>query len=428
MNDSLKNITPSNAANSPKSEEERNSNPAIQTSSSLNSSLIEDSKSKGSSLSDSSLNSSSIENSKSKGSSLSDSSANSSSISSSDSPKSEKQIAFEKELELFLQDWKSEKPTLWVKTSGSTGTPKPLEVEKERMKASARMTCDFLGLKSGDSALLCMPLAYIAGKMVVVRAQERNLRLIAVAPTGHPFAQLNEAPTFAALIPLQVFNSLQVPEEKECMKQVKHLIIGGGAVDAAMAKQLKDFPNAVWSTYGMTETLSHIALRRLNGKEASDAYTPLPGVSVSLSDANTLRISAPHVYRETLVTNDVAEMESDGNFRIKGRRDNTVNSGGIKIQIEEVEARLKEVLNRPFQITARLDAKFGEILILLYEGEEKPAGTGKAEVAEEALRKLCEENLPLYWIPKRYKKIPALPVTETGKPDRATARKLAAED
>ena len=424
-----------------------------------------------------------------------------------------KQQNFEKELANFLEDWRSDEKTLWVKTSGSTGNPKPMEVEKDRMRASARMTCDFLGLQSGDSALLCMPLAYIAGKMVVVRAEERGLQLIPVAPCGHPLATLSQAPTFAALIPLQVYNSLQVSEEKALLKQVKHLIIGGGAIDAQMAQELKDFPNAVWSTYGMTETLSHIALRRLNGPEASDWYTPLSGVEVSLSEEHTLVIKAPHLCPETLTTNDVVEIAANGTFRVRGRRDNVVNSGGIKIQIEEVEARLKEVLDLPFQITAQPDAKFGEILVLLYEGakttgeklasensleekpseeklagnkleiekltressleekleEEKLAGNkleiekltrensleekpseeklagNKLEIEkltressleekledeeeEAAVERICKAHLPQYWIPKKYKKISALPVTETGKPDRATARRLAEKD
>ena len=133
------------------------------------------------------------------------------------------------------------------------------------------MTCDFLGLKPGDTALLCMSLDYIAGKMMVVRALTCGLQLITVAPSGHPlhhcqFSIVNCQLDFAAMVPLQVWNSLQVPEECERLKNIRHLIIGGGAVDDALAAELRLFPHAVWSTYGMTETLSHIALRRLSGK------------------------------------------------------------------------------------------------------------------------------------------------------------------
>ena len=325
------------------------------------------------------------------------------------------QQEFLQDLEAFLQEWQNDEPTVWVHTSGSTGTPKPLQVEKERMRASARLTCSFLGLKEGDSALLCMPLQYIAGKMVVVRSFVAGLRLLPVAPCGHPLKELTEIPTFAAMIPMQVYNTIQVPEERAKLMEIKHLIIGGGAIDDALGRELKAFPNHVWSTYGMTETLSHIALRRLNGAEASDWYTPFENVRIRLSEENTLIIHAPSVCAEELITNDIAEINDEGKFRILGRKDNTINSGGVKIQIEQVEAALKEYLDIPFQITARKDAKFGEIVVLLYN-----------KVKEEAdIRRICEEKLPAYWVPKIYLPVEELPLTGTGKPDRATARRIA---
>ena len=229
------------------------------------------------------------------------------------------QQEFLQDLEAILQEWQNDEPTVWVHTSGSTGTPKPMQVEKKRMEASARLTCSFLGLKEGDSALLCMPLQYIAGKMVVVRSLVAGLRLIPVAPNGHPLKDLKEAPIFAAMIPMQVYNTLQVPEEKAILMGIKHLIIGGGAIDDALANELKDFPNQVWSTYGMTETLSHIALRRLNGTDASDCYTPFDNVRIRLSKEGTLIIHAPNVCAEELITNDIAEIYEEGKFRILGR-------------------------------------------------------------------------------------------------------------
>ena len=325
------------------------------------------------------------------------------------------QQEFLQDLEAFLQEWQNDEPTVWVHTSGSTGKPKPLQVEKERMCASARLTCSFLGLKEGDSALLCMPLQYIAGKMVVVRSFVAGLKLLPVAPCGHPLKDLTEIPTFAAMIPMQVYNTLQVPEERAKLMEIKHLIIGGGAIDDALGRELKTFPNHVWSTYGMTETLSHIALRRLNGAEASDWYTPFENVRIRLSKENTLIIHAPSVCAEELTTNDIAEINDEGKFRILGRKDNTINSGGVKIQIEQVEATLKEYLDVPFQITARKDTKFGEIVVLLYN-----------KVKEEAdIRRICEEKLPAYWVPKIYLPVKELPLTGTGKPDRATARRIA---
>lgn len=325
------------------------------------------------------------------------------------------QSEFLQDLDAFLQEWQNDEPTVWVHTSGSTGTPKPMKVEKKRMEASARLTCSFLGLKEGDSALLCMPLPYIAGKMVVVRSLVAGLNLIPVAPSGHPLKDLKEAPTFAAMIPMQVYNTLQVPEEKAILMGTKHLIIGGGAIDNALANELKDFPNQVWSTYGMTETLSHIALRRLNGTDASDWYTPFDNVRIRLSEEGTLIIHAPNVCAEELTTNDIAEINEEGKFRILGRKDNTINSGGVKIQIEQVEATLKAHLDIPFQITARKDAKFGEIVVLIYN----KVGN------EDDIRRVCESELPTYWAPKAYIAVDELPMTGTGKPDRASARRIA---
>ncbi len=165
----------------------------------------------------------------------------------------------------FLDEWNNPKNTVEVQTSGSTGVPKCIRVEKQRMLNSARITCDFLGLKAGDTALLCMPLDYIAGKMVVVRSIERQLRLTTVEPSGRPLKEISTSFDFAAMVPMQVYNSLQVAEEREKLRTIKHLIIGGGPINDDLQQQLSRFPNNVWSTYGMTETLSHIALRRLNG-------------------------------------------------------------------------------------------------------------------------------------------------------------------
>ena len=325
------------------------------------------------------------------------------------------QSEFLQDLEAFVQEWQNDEPTVWVHTSGSTGTPKPMQVEKERMIASARLTCSFLGLKEGDSALLCMPLQYIAGKMVVVRSLVAGLNLIPVAPSGHPLKDLKEVPTFAAMIPMQVYNTLQVPEERAKLMKIKHLIIGGGAIDEALANDLKSFPNHVWSTYGMTETLSHIALRKLNGQDASDWYTPFDNVRIRLSEEGTLIIHAPNVCAEELTTNDIAEINGEGKFRILGRKDNTINSGGVKIQIEQMEGLLKKHLDIPFQITARKDAKFGEIVVLIYN-----------KVGNEAnIRQVCENTLPTYWVPKAYIPVDELPMTGTGKPDRFSARRIA---
>jgi len=300
-----------------------------------------------------------------------------------------------------------------VHTSGSTGEPKPMWVEKRRMEASACTTCRFLGLHEGDSALLCMSLDYIAGKMMVVRALTCGLRLLTVAPSSHPLADMNEHIDFAAMVPMQVYSSLQVPEECERLKAIRHLIIGGGAIDSQLEASLKTFPHAVWSTYGMTETLSHIAMRRVNGPDADSWYRPLEGVTVALADDGCLVVDAPKVSAQPLKTNDIAEIR-DGRFRILGRVDNVICSGGVKIQIEEVERLLHQHSSQALMITKCSDEKYGEVVVLLTEC-----------TALEEIKRLCSAHLPKYWQPKYYYHVERLPFTETGKPARKQAEMMA---
>lgn len=325
------------------------------------------------------------------------------------------------ELLQFLDEWFDESPTLRVFTSGSTGTPKELFVRKEQMMNSARITCEALHLQEGDKALLCMPLRYIAGKMVVVRALVAGLELIVREPSGHPLADVNEHLRFAAMIPLQVFNSLSVPQEASRLEDTDILIIGGGAIDKQLETALRKMKNTIYSTYGMTETLSHIALRRLNGTEASERYTPFPSVSISLSADHTLVIDAPQVCDETLVTNDVVELFPDGTFQIIGRKDNIINSGGIKIQTECVEKTLRSIISVNFALTAVPHPKFGEALVLLVEKDNEK------KIDPKELEGQVKSVLPKYQQPKQILWIKALPLTQTGKISRAECRKLAAE-
>ena len=321
-------------------------------------------------------------------------------------------------LEEFLKEWRDDAPRLLVHTSGSTGKPKPLWVEKERMRASARITCRFLQLQAGDTALLCLPLDYIAGKMMVVRALEWNLRLLDVPPDSHPLLAFKqrypdvETLDFAAMIPMQVVRSLENPEEATMLRSVRRLIIGGGAIDETLARQLRSFPHAVYSTYGMTETLSHVALRRLSGTEASPWYTPFEGVNISLNQEQRIMIDAPAVCRERLVTNDVGEMHPDGRrFRVLGRVDNVICTGGIKVQAEEVERLLGDHVGAPFYITASPDAVYGQVVTIVVEGAEEI----DADSWLQHHRALFQRLLPPYWCPRKAVFVSRLPMTATGK-------------
>lgn len=337
----------------------------------------------------------------------------------------------------FISEWNNEAQTIHVQTSGSTGVPKKMNVRKDRMIESAKMTCDFLALQPGDTALLCMNLDYIGAKMMVVRSLVRQLHLVQVAPSGHPLVTVDVPITFAAMVPLQVFNSLQVPEEREKLRQIKHLIIGGGAIDDVLAAQLHDFPHAVWSTYGMTETLSHIALRRLNGLESSSWYTPLQGIKVSTNADDCLVIDAPMLCDTPIVTNDIAEIRetstSEGKntlaFRIIGRQDNVINTGGVKVHAEELENLMRNFLTFPYMITKRKHAKFGEIVVLFVQMElsysRQQAASQSPQALLRVLHKICHRTLLPYWEPRLYIAVDKIPMTANGKPNRAEALLMA---
>lgn len=299
-------------------------------------------------------------------------------------------------------------------TSGSTGRPKAISVEYSRMLASARMTCDFLQLKRGDTALLCLSTQYIAGRMMEVRADERGLRLIRRQPSSHPLADVEEHIDFAAMVPMQVYESLRVPVERQRLSRIRHLIIGGGAIPPDLESELaSEFghdplcPNHIWSTYGMTETLSHIAMRPIGQRW----YQTLPGVSLSQDADHCLIIDAPHLCPHTLHTNDIVEFNPDGaGFAVRGRKDNVICTGGIKIQIEEVEALLSRHFSFPIIVTCRPHPKYGEAIVFL----------STQALDEQVLRQI----LPPHSLPKQIIILPALPLTPTGKPDRVAAKEI----
>lgn len=319
------------------------------------------------------------------------------------------------DLYLFLNEWFDASPVITVHTSGSTGVPKELVVRKDRMMQSARLTCEFLNLQAGDTTLLCMNLRYIGAMMMVVRSLVAGLNLVVRPASGHPLSDVEVPLKFAAMVPLQVYNTLRVPAERKRLEHTDILIIGGGAGDDSLEAELKTIPIAAYSTYGMTETLSHIALRRLNGEAASKCYYPFPSVELSLSAENTLIVKAPLICDDVLQTNDIACLCSDGGFTIAGRKDNVINSGGIKIQAEEMENRLQPFIPVPFAVTAVPDPRLGQALTLLI--------AGKPDIKE--LENKLQAVLETYYRPKHIFITELIPQTENGKIDRTGCRILA---
>lgn len=305
------------------------------------------------------------------------------------------------ELRSFVEEWFSDSPTVSLHTSGSTGKPKLIVAEKSRMVASAQMTIDYLGLKPNDTALLCMSTSYIAGKMMVVRAIVGDLDLLVGDVSSDPLANETRHIDFAAMVPMQVFNS--VANHRDRFENIGKVIIGGGAIDVRLEQTLASFNNEIFATYGMTETLSHVAMRRVNGVGMSDCFSPMDGVTLSSDTDGCLRIEAPHLCAETLQTNDIVDFKDDGAFRIIGRKDNVVCSGGIKIQVEEVEKKIAGLVECMFAVGSVADEKLGRRLVMVSETDVDPD-----------TRVAIEKSLPKYWKPKSYIVMP-VPMTSSSK-------------
>lgn len=267
---------------------------------------------------------------------------------------------FEKPVGDFLLDWFDSKSYIEMQTSGSTGTPKIIKVDKQAMVNSALATGEFFGLQSGNRALQCLPVKYVAGKMMLIRSIILGLDLDYVAPTSHPMQGLAGKYDFAAMVPMQAQNSL-----KE-LRNVKKLIVGGARVSATLENELMKLPTEVYETYGMTETITHIAAKRVG----EGVFTVLPHVTISYDNRNCLVIHAPKIIAEdTIVTNDLVELVNENQFKFLGRIDNVINSGGVKIMPEQVEQKLDGKLDRRFFIASKEDKELGEKVVLVVEGE-----------------------------------------------------------
>lgn len=275
---------------------------------------------------------------------------------------------FEEKVISFLQEWLSDSETVSVQTSGSTGAPKIFEIEKQRMLNSAKMTCDFLGLKEGNKALLCLPVQYISGKMMLVRAIERKLKIIISEPSSAP--EISENIEFCAMTPLQVQNSL------DKIHLIKNLIIGGAMVSESLKQTIFESlatvnyqPSThIFETYGMSETLSHIALKQISPIQ-EEYFTVLNDVELSVDERNCLKIFAPKLNPEILQTNDIVELLNEKQFKFLGRFDNVINSGGVKIFAEELENLVKKHSDKDLVFLGKPDEILGEKLILVIEGK-----------------------------------------------------------
>lgn len=275
---------------------------------------------------------------------------------------------FEQAVARFIADWNSPSTTVAVKTSGSTGVPKLIEAEKNKMQHSAMMTCEFLNINKGDTALLCLPTEYISGKMMIVRSMVKGLKLYVSEPALSPLEAVSFPIDFCAMTPLQVEHSLNN------IYHIKNLIIGGAAVSETLKKSIfTAFTSSgtgnsrIFETFGMSETLSHIALKQIYPQE-EPFFTVLNGVDISRDERGCLKIFAPKLNPNVLQTNDLVEMVGKNQFRFLGRLDNVINSGGAKIFPEELEALAKKEITKEIVFIGLADEQLGQRLTAVVEG------------------------------------------------------------
>ena len=310
----------------------------------------------------------------------------------------------------FIEEWNSSSDHIRVKTSGSTGSPKEIFLLKEHMKASAHATGDFLELNEGDLALLCLSIETIGGRMMVVRALELGLNLIVSDVTSSPLSNLNEEFDFVAMVPMQVQKSIENNPEK--LSKIGKLIIGGGPASPSLVDQLQNIPTFAYHTFGMTETISHIAMRKLN-HPLKDDFQCLPNVMIATKN-DKLVITARNIGVTDLETNDIVEITSESSFRWLGRADFVINSGGIKLHPEEIEAKLSNLISIPFFVFGEKDDLLGEKLILLVESEY-PIAVSKGQFTS---------VLSKHSIPKEIRRVQKFDYTASGKINRLTSREL----
>ncbi|MFD2727811.1 AMP-binding protein [Hyunsoonleella rubra] len=275
---------------------------------------------------------------------------------------------YQQQLGLFLLDWLDKKDYIKVKTSGSTGRPKTLKIKKQAMVNSAIMTGDFFNLSPGKKVLNCLPSNFIAGKMMMVRAIILGLEVDMVVPSALPRIDYEKDYDFCAFTPMQLKNFAKY------LKSIKTAIVGGGRVSSHIKELIRDKKPQIYETYGMTETVSHIAVKKLNHLKGDDTdryFTTLPNISISQDDRGCLVIDAPNLADDKIITNDLVEIHSDNQFEWIGRIDNVINTGGIKVFPEQIEEKLQDKMQgRQFFIHGIEDDTLGYKVVMVVQGKE----------------------------------------------------------
>ena len=301
-------------------------------------------------------------------------------------------------IQSFIEDYKSNSETITVRTSGSTGESKVFDVEKYRLKNSALRTLKYFNLRSGDKVLMCMSPLYIAGKMMLVRAIEGKLNLFLAKPCSDPSHYLYQKYDFASLVPMQVQHIIQSQE----VGQIKQLLVGGGKVNNDIISQIKKFKTQVFESFGMTETLTHFAIKQIS-PNYSEWFKTIDGFEIDSNKNDELIIKKNGMINSTLKTKDLIKKKSSSEFKWLGRSDNIINSGGIKLIPEEIERKIVQLISVKFVLIGVPDNELGEKIVIV---SEKPL---KIELEK------INKYLSKYEKIKLSKIISKFPITESGK-------------
>lgn len=303
----------------------------------------------------------------------------------------------------FILEWLNDYDSIEIQTSGSTGAPTGWRVRKSAMEASARLTGDYFDCKEGTTAMLALPGSFIAGKMMLVRAMVLGWRISTIKPAARPFEEISTPFDFAAFTPMQVAQLSD--KQMHLLSTFKTVILGGAAVSDELRAQLAAHCNNVYETYGMAETVSHVAVRKLQHKETP--FEALQGISFSIDSEHRLQIHAPHLSDSALQTQDVVELLSETSFYYRGRFDRVINSGGVKLFAEVIERKLGALIAEPFQLTSLPDAILGQRVVLYIES--------MSPVDESALKTKMTALLDRYEVPKEIRIVKEFERTHSGK-------------
>lgn len=315
----------------------------------------------------------------------------------------------DEDIKQFLVEWFDLRDHVTGHTSGSTGTPKEIRLSKQDMIASARITNAYFGIGPASRLLLCLSPAYIAGKMMIVRSIVSGANLITAPVSSSPLRDIEQPVDFTALVPLQVETSLADPVTASRLSSTRQIIIGGAPVSAELEARLLHLPARCYATYGMTETVSHVALRDINGPRKSHQYFALGQVHFETDARGCLVIHAPHLQQQTFVTNDIVELQDPTHFEWLGRHDNVINSGGIKLFPEKIETLLAPYIKERFFITSEPDTRLGQRAVLVIESTPWPT-----EEVEKLTTRL-KQTLSPHEVPKITRFIEHFTETYSGK-------------